>query len=119
MKWIKNNLWLVYIVSILSIIPIMIITQVIHYNCEPEHKVYIEWTVYGCSTPRHYHGTYDMVGEEFKIYDHFVSAGKYQGSYRIVSIVDKNNWGAYIGKQSVCIYVGMNDVEVNKIKIIE
>lgn len=34
-------------------------------------------------------------------------------------IIDKDAWGSYISKQSVCIYTGMNDVEVNTIKVIE
>lgn len=119
MKWIKNHWFGLTIFFILSILPLCIIGEVVHYNLEPEHKVYIEWTVYDGSTPRHYKGTYDMVGERFEIHNYWQSAGKYNGSYRVVRIVDKDNWSGYIGKQSVCIYTGMNDVEVNKIEIIE
>ena len=100
--------------------PIWIITEVIHYNCEQDSKIYVEWTVYnGNGTCRNYSGTYDMKGTEFSVHNYWQSAGKYRGSYRVVRIVDNNAWGSYINKQSVCIYTGMNDVEVNTIKVLE
>ena len=60
-----------------------------------------------------------MKGTEFGAYSYWRSAGRYGGSYRVVDIIDKDAWGSYISKQSICIYAGMNDVEVNTIKVIE
>ena len=118
--WIKKHLFSVIMTILFLIIPIWIIAEVIHYNCEKDSKVYVEWTVYnGNGTSRNYSGTYDMKGTEFSIHNYWQSAGKYRGSYRVVSIIDKDAWGSYINKQSVCIYTGINDVEVNTIKVLE
>ena len=118
--WIKQHLFGIIMTFLFSIMPIWIIAEVIHYNCEKDSKVYVEWTVYtGNGTNRNYSGTYDMKGTEFSVRNYWQSAGKYHGSYRVVSIVDKDAWGSYINKQSVCIYTGMNDVEVTKIKVLE
>jgi len=76
-----------------TIIPMFIIAEVIHYNCEEDSKVYVEWTVYDGYTPRNYSGTYDMKGTEFSVHNYWQSAGKYRGSYRVVSIIDKDAWG--------------------------
>jgi len=119
MSWIKKHWFNIIIVFLFSIIPLWIIAEVIHYNSEPDNKVYVEWTVYDGSKPRTYSGTYDMKGSEFEVQNYWKSSGKYQGSYRVVRIVDKDSWGSYISSQGVCIYTGMNDVEVKKIKIIE
>jgi hypothetical protein len=119
MSWIKKHLFGIIMVILISIIPIVIIAEVIHYNCEPESKVYVEWTVYDSFSPRRYSGTYDLKGSEFEVQNYWQSAGKYRGSYRVVRITDKNAGGSYIGRQSVCIYTGVNDVEVNTIKIIK
>lgn len=119
-NWIKKHWFGLIITILLSIIPTLIIAEVIHYNCEKDSKVYVEWTVYtGNGTSRNYSGTYDMKGTEFSVHNYWQSAGKYSGSYRVVSIIDKDAWGSYINKQSVCIYTGMNDVEVTKIKVLE
>ena len=119
-EWIKKHLFGVIMTILLSIIPMWIIAEVIHYNCEKDSKVYVEWTVYtGNGTSRNYSGTYDMKGTEFSVRNYWQSAGKYSGSYRVVSIIDKDAWGSYINKQSICIYTGMNDVEVTKIKVLE
>ena len=100
--------------------PLWMIGEVIHYNCEQDSKVYVEWTVYnGNGTCRNYSGTYDMKGTEFGVQNYWQSAGRYGGSYRVVNIVDKDALGSYINKQSVCIYTGINDVEVNTIKVLE
>lgn len=118
--WIKKHLFSVIMTILFSIIPIWIIAEVIHYNYEKDSKVYVEWTVYNSNgTSRNYSGTYDMKGTEFSIHNYWQSAGKYRGSYRVVSIIDKDAWGSYINKQSVCIYTGINDVEVNTIKVLE
>lgn len=118
--WIKKHSFGIIMTIIISIIPIWIIAEVIHYNCEQDSKVYVEWTVYtGNGTCRKYSGTYDMKGTEFGELNYWRSAGKYGGSYRVVSIIDKDAWGSYISKQGVCIYTGMNDVEVNTIKVLE
>lgn len=118
-NWIKKH-WFGIVMTIgVSIIPMFIITELIFYNCEEDSKVYVEWTVYDGYTPRNYSGTYDMKGSEFEVQNYWQSAGKYRGSYRVVRIVDKNAWSSYINKQSVCIYTGMNDVEVNTIKVLK
>ena len=118
--WIKKHWFGITITILLSIIPMLIIAEVIHYNCEKDSKVYVEWTVYtGNGTSRNYSCTYDMKGTEFSVRNYWQSAGKYRGSYRVVSIIDNDAWSSYINKQSVCIYTGMNDVEVTKIKVLE
>lgn len=118
-NWIKKHLYTIFIVFIISILPITMVIEVIHYNSEPQSKVYVEWTVYDGIATRHYSGTYEMKGKEFEIQNYWESAGKYRGSFRVVRIVDKDAWGGYINKQSVCIYTGMNDVEVNIVKVLE
>ena len=117
--WIKKHSFGIIITILISIIPIWIIAEVIHYNCEKDSKVYVEWTVYDGISTRHYSDTYDMKGTEFDVQNYWRRAGKYGGSYRVVSIIDKDAWGSYINNQSVCIYTGMNDVEVNTIKVLE
>lgn len=117
--WIKKYLFGIIITILISIIPIWIIVEVIHYNCERDSKVYVEWTVYDGLSTRHYSDTYDMKGIEFEVQNYWRSAGKYHCSYRDVSIIDKDAWGSYISKQSVCIYTGINDVEVTTIKVLE
>ena len=121
MKYWINKRWFGIVMTVLlSITPIWVIDEVIHYNCEQDSKVYVEWTVYnGNGTCRNYSGTYDMKGTEFGVQNYWQSAGRYGGSYRVVNIVDKNALGSYINKQSVCIYTGINDVEVNTIKVLE
>ena len=118
-SWIKKHSFSITMTIIISIMPLWIIAEVIHYNCEQDSKVYVEWTVYNSFSSRQYSGIYDMKGSEFEVQNYWQSAGKYQGSYRVVRIVDKNAWGSYIARQSVCIYTGMNDVEVKKIKVLE
>lgn len=117
--WINRHWFGITMTILLSIMPIWIITEVIHYNCEQDSKIYVKWTVYDGSTPRTYSGTYEMKGTEFGVRNYWRSNGKYRGSHRVVSIIDKDAWGTYINKQSVCIYIGMNDVEVNTIKVLE
>lgn len=118
-SWIKKHWFGILITIMISVIPLWIIVEVVHYNCEPESKIYVEWTVYDSFFSRRYSGTYDMKGSEFEVQNYWQSAGKYQGSYRVVRIVDKDAWGSYLARQGVCIYTGMNDVEVNVIKTIE
>ena len=118
--WINKHRFGILVTILVSIIPIGITAEVIHYNCEKDSKVYVEWTVYNDNgTCRTYAGTYDMKGTEFGVQNYWQSAGRYGGSYRVVNIVDKNALGSYINKQSVCIYTGINDVEVNTIKVLE
>ena len=118
--WINKYCFAIIITALLSVIPLWIIGEVIHYNCEQDSKVYVEWTVYNNNgTCRTYSGTYDMKGTEFGVQNYWQSAGRYGGSYRVVNVVDKDALGSYINKQSVCIYTGMNDVEVNTIKVLE
>lgn len=118
-NWIKKHLFAIFITFSISIFPICIAIEIIHYNSEPTSKVYIEWTVYDGLSKRDFHGTYDIKGTEFGIQNYWQSAGKHSGSYRVVRIIDKDAWGSYIDKQSVCIYTGMNDVKVTKIKVLE
>jgi len=119
-SWIKKRYFSIIMAILILIIPFSwIIAEVIHYNCEQDSKVYVEWIVYDGSIPRTYSGTYDMKGTEFTVQNYWQSAGKYSGSYRVVRIVDKDAWGSYINKQTVCIYTGMNDVEVRKIKVLK
>ncbi len=117
--WIKKHSFGIIMAILISIMPVCIIAEVIHYNCEKDSKVYVEWTVYDGISARHYSGTYDMKGTEFSVRNYWRSAGKYRCSYRDVSIIDNDAWGSYISKQSVCIYTGMNDVEVTTIKVLE
>jgi len=119
MNWLKRNYWWLTLVFIGSLIPIWIIAQIIHYNSEPRHKIYVEWVVYDSGTTRTCHGTYEIAGEQYGIRDEWHSTGKHGGAYRAVSIIDKDNWGSYIEKQSVCIYTGLHDVQVTKIEIVE
>jgi hypothetical protein len=37
----------------------------------------------------------------------------------VLEIVDTDDWGVYVDKQSVCVYTGYSDVEVKSLKIIE
>ena len=117
--WIKRHSFGIIMTILISIMPICIIAELIHYNCEKDSKVYVEWTVYDGISTRHYSDTYDMKGTKFSVRNYWRSVGKYHGSYRDVSIIDNDAWGCYINKQSVCIYQGMNDVEVTTIKVLE
>ena len=118
-QWIKKYLFTILIISIISIVSIVIVADIIHYDSEPISKVYVEYNVYYGVGTRRYSGTYEMKGKEFGIQNYWESLGKYRGSYRVVRIVDKDAWGGYFEKQSVCIYIGMNDVEVKKLKVLE
>lgn len=115
----KHLSTIVIVLFISSILPIYIAADIIHYNSEPTSKVYIEYNVYDGAGTRHYSGTYEIKGKEFEVQNYWESAGKYRGSYRVVRIVDKDAWGSYFQKQSVCIYTGMNDVEVKVFKVLE
>lgn len=118
-SWIKKYWFSIIMTILISIMPLCIIAEVIHYNNEPENKVYVEWIVYDGFSPRRYSDTYDMKGSEFEVHNYWQSAGKYRGSYRVVRIVDKDAWGGYFKKQSACIYTGMSDVEVKILKVLE
>ena len=92
-NWINKHWFAILMVTLLSIIPIWITVEVIHYNCEKDSNVYVEWTVYNDNgTCRTYSGTYDMKGTEFGIQNYWRSAGRYGGSYRTVNIIDKGAW---------------------------
>jgi hypothetical protein len=118
-NWIKKHLFTILTIFIISILPLCIVANIIHYNSEPISKVYIEYNVYDGLATRHYSGTYEMKGKEFIIQNYWQSSGKHRGSYRVVRIVDKATWGGYFNKQSVCIYTGMNDIEVKILKVLE
>ena len=86
--------------------------QIIKYNLLPEHQVHIEWTVYSNSGPLNYEGTYRMKGNNFKS-----NYQSHRGSNTVC--VEDDDASFFIGDQRVCIYVGTNDVHINKIEIIE
>ena len=65
LNWIKRNYGLVIIIFILSLFPTWIISSIIHYNLEPRHKIYVEWTVYDGATERTWYGTYTIAGESY------------------------------------------------------
>lgn len=115
----KDRIFVLIIIGIFLFFFGLISAQIIHYKLEPESKVYVEWTVFNGGNSRNYSGTYIIKGTDFYIRDYWQSAGKYGGSYRVVCISDKDSWGCFINNQSVCIYTGMNDVQVNKIKVIK
>lgn len=86
--------------------------QIIRYNLLPEHQVHVEWTVYSNSGPLNYQGTYRMKGNNF--------TSRYQshrGSNTVCVEDDDANF--FIEDQRVCIYVGTNDVHINKIEIVK
>lgn len=118
-NWIKKHLFAIFTILIISILPIAISIEVIHYNLEPISKVYVEWTVYDGLSKRDFYGTYEMVGKEFAVQNYWECVGTNGGSYRVVRIIDKDALNSYIGKQTTCIYTGMNDVKVTKIKVLE
>lgn len=119
MNWIKRNLFWIILGTIISIFPIWIIAEVVHYNLEPRHKIYVEWVVYGPNGPRYYKGTHEIVGDNFKVRKHWIRGHKSRDGYNEVTIEDGNRWGSYIANQRICIYQGLNDVDVTKFKIIE
>lgn len=84
----------------------------IQYKNKPTHNVYIEWVVYTASGPINYHGTYKMRGEKFS-----PSYQSNRGS-NTVCVCDKDAI-VYVENQSICIYVGTNDVSVKTIKIVK
>ena len=86
--------------------------QIIKYNLLPEHQVHIEWTVYSNSGPLNYEGTYRMKGNNFKS-----NYQSHRGSNTVC--VEDDDASFFIGDQRVCIYVGTNDVHINKIEIVE
>ncbi len=86
--------------------------QIIKYNLLPEHQVHIEWTVYSNSGPLNYEGTYRMKGNNFKS-----NYQSHRGSNTVC--VEDDDASFFLGDQRVCIYVGTNDVHINKIEIIE
>ena len=86
--------------------------QIIKYNLLPEHQVHVEWTVYSNSGPLNYQGTYKMKGNNFT--SRYQS---YKGSNTVC--VEDDDANLFIGDQRVCIYVGTNDVHINKIEIVE
>ena len=88
--WVRRHTFGIIMTILISIMPIWIIAELIHYNCEKDSKVYVEWTVYDGISTRHYSDTYDMKGTKFSVRNYWQSAGKYRGSYRVVSIINKD-----------------------------
>lgn len=95
----------------------LIIEGDIYSLSRPEHKIRVEYTVYD-NPVRHESGVYHIKGEDFKVRQ-YVKYSKYAFGGNIVLIQDGHPHMTYIGKQSICIYNGMNDVKVNKITVIE
>ena len=100
------------IVGIISLLFWMFPYQIIKYNLLPEHQVHIEWTVYTASGPMNYQGTYRMKGHNFRS-----DYSSHRGSNTVC--VEDNDTHFFIGDTRVCIYVGTNDVHINKIEIVE
>lgn len=87
--------------------------MLLDYWTDETHMVKIDWTIYTNSGPVHKSGTYEMKGDSF-----VGSTHSYRGT-NTVTVKDEHNWYAYYGKQTVCIYVGTNDVDINSIKIVK
>ena len=107
-----GNVALTIIIAILLFFTYLITSPFVRYYSSPRHDVYVEWTVYTASGPRNYSGTYNMVG------DHFGSMHmSHRGTNKVC--IRRTNVHSYIGDESVCIYTGTSDVDVNKIKVIK
>ena len=87
--------------------------QAIKYFFLPEHKVYVEWTVYSASGPLEYKGTYEMRGDKFASYR---SSDRGSNHVYIENIGERSQ---FMGSQNICIYSGTNEVDVKLIKIVE
>lgn len=95
----------------------LIVEEAIYSHSRPEHLIRVEYTVY--SNPvRHESGVYRIKGEDFKV-SQYVKYSKYAFGGNTVSIQDGHPHLTFIGRQSVCIYIGMHDVKVNKITVIK
>jgi len=106
------NIFKLCIISFFLFIAFLIIEPIVRYNTSERNDVYVEWTVYTASGPRSYHGTYNMVGDAF--------VGEWRsdrGTNRVM--IRRKNVMEYIGDESICIYCGTNDVDINKIKVIK
>jgi len=98
--------------GIISLLFWMFPYQIIRYNLLPEHQVHVEWTVYTASGPMNYQGTYRMKGHNFRSY-----YSSNRGSNSVCIEDDDSNF--CIGDTRICIYVGTNDVHINKIEVVE
>ena len=87
--------------------------QAIKYFFLPEHKVYVEWTVYSAAGALDYKGTYDIRGDKFAS-----SRSSSRGS-NYVYIENTGDYSLFVGDQRICIYSGTNEVDVKLIKIVE
>lgn len=113
----KHSIIAICIIIALFIGPL--IGEFVHYKLEDEHQVYVEWTVYRDGYAHDYKDTINIVGDNFRVLSYWRTTKHHRNDHRIVQIVDGNAWHSYIGKQSVCIYTGTNDVDVRTIKIIK
>lgn len=122
MKRVKSiDFWKIFFilcVLLILAIPSWIIAEIIHYNLEPRHRIGVTYTIYDNGTVRKRYGVFTIAGDKYEVLNYWRSR-KHSKGHRVVSIVDANHWGAYISQQSVCIYTGLGDVEVNEIKIVE
>lgn len=85
----------------------------VKYLIDDVHKVKVDYTIYTNSGAVNKIEIYEIRGDSF-----ISKTESYRGSNKVY-IKQTNNWFAYTGNQAVCIYVGTNDVIVNKIEVIE
>lgn len=94
------------------------VAGMIHGSMQPKHKVRIEYVIYRDGVPYHKTGVYAMKGKGFKT-NCYTRRERYGHGANVLEIVDTDDWGLYVDKQSVCVYTGYSDVEVKSLKIIE
>ena len=90
----------------------------IHGANQPEHLVKIEYVIYRGNTPYPKTGIYKMKGKSFHT-TYYTRSQRYGNGPNILEIKDSDDWGLYVGKQSICVYNGYNDVEVKSLKVIQ
>lgn len=112
--------------TIISIIYILFLFGLIGTACvalthnlrQPIHKVRINYTVYRGDKPFNKTGVYEVRGKSFKPVRE-AQYHRYSSSPNVLLIEDEDAWLCYVNKQSVCVYIGYNDVECNSLEIIE
>lgn len=116
-----NKTIIVFIVFIIILIVGMIgwfTAAAIHGSNQPEHLVKIEYVIYRGNKAYPKTGIYKMKGKGFNT-QYYTRTTKYGQGPNVLNIVDTDDWGAYFGKQHVCVYTGYNDIEVKSLKVIQ
>lgn len=92
-----------------------IVKEFCNYFTEPKQKVRIEYTIYTAAGARQRSGVYLCSGKSFATYvasskgsTHFYIFKKFDGFHLFT-----------IQEQSVCVYEGTADIELNKLEIIK